>query len=358
MVKKRILWIDLLRGLGMFFIIWGHSLSNAQSFLVTMLFEVNVPLFFILSGYLYHEQKISVQVYKLFYNLLLPYIVTCAFMAFNTMVANLTGGELIFKSMGSLKDVIKASIFAMGTPVLLMGTHINVPAIGAIWFLIALLWDEILFNFLVKKTISKGYFGIFMSIFSIILLVLGFELTHYGILPWSLNASMIGFGFMWGGYLLKKSNFLRFSKIEILIISLLLFLGWCLAGVFKVYFWMNIAATNNIFLAILSAFCGSFFLILLMQYVTNSQQDNEILRFISLYGKYSLIVLCVHIIDGNTYCLNRYIGLLVTKPIWLITLFNLCYHVAITIFGIYVVTKIPFLKSIYDNRERKFTWQK
>jgi len=357
MKRKRIIWIDLVRGLGMLLIIWGHSLNNPRSFLGTLLFEVNVPIFFLLSGYLYHEQKFNKQLYKLFYNLIIPYIVTCALMGINTVIANKTGGLGIFKSMGSIKDVIKASFFAMGTPTVFIGTHVYMPAIGAIWFLIALLWDELLFNFIIKKTKHKKCFLTIMNTVSLLLLVLGFYLIKFGILPWSLNASMIGFVFMWVGFLLKKINFDNFTKLKILKFEVFMLAGWCLAGVFKVYFWMNIASTNNIFLGILSAFCGSIFLITVIEKITNKEGSNGVLKFVSLYGKYSLIVLCTHIIDGNTLCLNKYFGLIINQPQWLITLLNFSYHVIITIFGIYIVIKIPLLRSIYDNREEKFKWQ-
>lgn len=359
MTRKRIVWIDLLRGLGMVFIIWGHSLNNPQNFLGTLLFEINVPIFFILSGYLYHEQLFSKQLYKLFYNLIVPYIVTCVFMIINSFIVDKTGGLGIFKSMGIVKDVVKACFFAMGTPEPLMNTQINMPAIGAIWFLIALLWDELLFNFFMTITQKKQSRKLIMSFVSILFLIIGFFMAKQGeILPWSLNASMIGFIFMWGGFLLKEFNLVDLSFVKFLILELIMIFVWCLSGVYKVHFWMNIATTNNVILGVLSAFCGSIFFILLFQRFTNYEQNSSILKIISLYGKYSLIVLCVHIIDGNTYCLNKYISMIITNPVWAITLFNCLYHIMITILGIYIILKVPLLKSIYDNRERKFKWQK
>lgn len=359
MGRKRIIWIDLLRGLGMIFIIWGHSLNNPQSFLGTLLFEVNVPIFFILSGYLYHEQRFGKQLYKLFYNLILPYIITCIFMGINTYIANKTGGLGIFKSMGTIKEVTKACAFAMGTTEPLLKTSINMPAIGAIWFLIALLWDELVFNFLMKKLSSQKHRKMIMTIISILLLILGFSLAKSGLfMPWSVNASMIGFIFMWGGFWLKEFKFINFSYIKLLMLEVLMVLIWFMAGIYKVYFWMNIATTNNTVLGMMSAFCGSVFFIVLFQYFAGRECDNKALKIISLYGKYSLIVLCIHIIDGNTYCLNKYITLFVIKPIWLVTLFNCLYHILITVIGIYLVIKVPLLKSIYDNREKKFKWQK
>ncbi|MEK1376643.1 hypothetical protein HCZ77_01230 [Limosilactobacillus fermentum] len=56
----------------MLFIIWGHTLKGWESYQGAFFLTVNVPIFFALSGYLYHPQKIVKQAYKLVFNLLVP----------------------------------------------------------------------------------------------------------------------------------------------------------------------------------------------------------------------------------------------------------------------------------------------
>ena len=148
-VKKRIEWIDLARALGMFFIIFGHALPDINGRLAIFVYTFNVPIFFVLSGYLYHEQSFIVQIKKLFYNLLLPYFSTGFLMLLISFLANNIKLNLGIKSMGSLSEVIRAIFWGIGTRGRLATFNIIVPPIGTLWFLLALFWADIVFNFLI-----------------------------------------------------------------------------------------------------------------------------------------------------------------------------------------------------------------
>ncbi|SFV41356.1 O-acetyltransferase [Ligilactobacillus acidipiscis] len=56
-MSKRIEWIDMARGIAIIMIVITHSLSQySRSFFSALLFVVNVPIFFILSGYLFRKK--------------------------------------------------------------------------------------------------------------------------------------------------------------------------------------------------------------------------------------------------------------------------------------------------------------
>ena len=59
-MKKRIDWIDIVRAMGMFLIIMGHTLEGyTYSIVGKLIFAVHVPVFFVLSGYLYKEKPVK-----------------------------------------------------------------------------------------------------------------------------------------------------------------------------------------------------------------------------------------------------------------------------------------------------------
>jgi hypothetical protein len=91
------------------------------------------------------------QVYKLVFNLLLPYFFTAFVIIFVSFVSNHVPHGATIMSIGSDKDTFKAFIFGMGGTAPLIGTKIIMPQIGAIWFLVALFWDSIVFNMMMKK---------------------------------------------------------------------------------------------------------------------------------------------------------------------------------------------------------------
>ena len=61
-MKKRIDWIDIVRAMGMFLIIMGHTLEGyTYSIVGKLIFAVHVPVFFVLSGYLYKEKPVKIK---------------------------------------------------------------------------------------------------------------------------------------------------------------------------------------------------------------------------------------------------------------------------------------------------------
>ena len=75
MQQKRYVWIDWMKTMGMFFIISGHFFSVGHKYL----YMFSVPLFFFLSGVLFHkENDTMIFVKKCFYNLFLPMFLICS----------------------------------------------------------------------------------------------------------------------------------------------------------------------------------------------------------------------------------------------------------------------------------------
>ncbi|MGV3119497.1 acyltransferase family protein [Lactiplantibacillus argentoratensis] len=61
-MKKRIEWIDIARGITMISVVIGHSLYGYNNGLLShFIYTFHMPIFFILTGYLYDEFTIEVQ---------------------------------------------------------------------------------------------------------------------------------------------------------------------------------------------------------------------------------------------------------------------------------------------------------
>ncbi|WP_270336041.1 acyltransferase family protein [Ligilactobacillus agilis] len=109
-MKNRIAWIDFVRASGMVMIIIVHSLAGiyGSSFLGKVLFAVNVPVFFILSGYLFKEKKLSQVIKGGFFNLILPYVFSAI------LIALIEQAYSIFPSWVnefSAKDFVKGALY-------------------------------------------------------------------------------------------------------------------------------------------------------------------------------------------------------------------------------------------------------
>lgn len=90
MMIERIHWIDLLKGLGIFFVILGHTIKNND--LYVWIYSFHMPLFFFISGYL-TEPRNSIKDYNQYIwkkckNLLFPFFIFRILLVFIGLLLN------------------------------------------------------------------------------------------------------------------------------------------------------------------------------------------------------------------------------------------------------------------------------
>ena len=73
--SPRLIWIDYMKVLGMYFIVYGHFFSIGSKYIYTF----NVALFFVISGFLTKKENRPIIFWKkIWYNLILPTIIICS----------------------------------------------------------------------------------------------------------------------------------------------------------------------------------------------------------------------------------------------------------------------------------------
>jgi len=55
-MDKRIEWLDVLKGIGIFFVVAGHFYKSDDPVLV-YIYSFHMPLFFFISGYVYDDRR-------------------------------------------------------------------------------------------------------------------------------------------------------------------------------------------------------------------------------------------------------------------------------------------------------------
>lgn len=138
---QRLVWIDWMKTIGMFAIIWGHCSPDG---LEPFLYSFSVPLFFLVSGYL-TKNDISWPVFvkKTVVGLCVPYLILCFIYLF---VYSCINNE--YFTIGGLKYSIK---------LILLGYHSNSGNMGCgnLWFVYTLVLIKIIHQILAKNLISK-----------------------------------------------------------------------------------------------------------------------------------------------------------------------------------------------------------
>ena len=126
-------WIDWMKAIGMFLIVYGHYFSYGA----TYIYVFNVPLFFIISGYLYKKET-STKVFwlKLFYNLIVPMLFLVVIMQLYLLTRRILWGQ---SSIYEIKDIIINIIIGQQKE------------LGACWFIYTLALIKILRFYIPEK---------------------------------------------------------------------------------------------------------------------------------------------------------------------------------------------------------------
>lgn len=353
-MKKRIGWIDITRGIGMLLIIIGHTLGPYTfSTVARVIFAVHVPVFFVLSGYLFSQKDWKTIFSKLNRNLLLPYIATCFIMIVANWIALHHQNPFIVAKIQTHQFII-AALYGVGTNTAIPFMNQTVFAIGAIWFLVAMYIGDLMFN-LSFKIADRFKSTKLILLLSLAECILGFILAskiHF-ILPWSISAALESQAFYCGGYLIRKSNLIERSFVYPIIGIVL----WGISA-YTGFFYLNTGYAANPFFAILGGIGGSFTLMVLSKYLELILSKIPlVLKAIQKFGQLSLLVLCGHIFDLNILGLAGIVyNQFIRNSEIVATIVSIGYRILFVSLILVIIPRIPFIRSFFLNRQYPFNF--
>ena len=192
MAGKRYLWIDWMKVIGIYFIIVGHLFPNESPFIYTF----NVPLFFIISGFLNKVDNDSVAFFtKQKERLLIPMVIMFSVCFVYDIIWSLITNSLTL-------SILYRPFYAATGFVFYDGDY---RALRALWFLYTLFLIKILANYFSKKAL------IFFSIIGILAsLILNYN--HIDMWPNSFVNVCLSIPFFTFGLFLKHGKSLNFIQ--------------------------------------------------------------------------------------------------------------------------------------------------
>lgn len=199
--KKRIEWIDILRGIGIIYVVLGHCTGNL--ILSDYISSFHMQLFFLMSGYLFTIEKYDnfkdFMISK-FKSLLVPYI--------------------IFATIGVLFQYIFYKInhgtFNIHEIIIGIITGKNIWDFP-LWFLLSLFVDCIVFYVLIKHISNLKYIVLIATIISL----LGYISPVYINNLWRTKSTIVSIFFLGIGYIVRRKfdlDKLKHTKILMLIL--------------------------------------------------------------------------------------------------------------------------------------------
>lgn len=184
MKNERILWLDLAKLFGIFLIVFGHMslYSGSLKWLNTYVYSFHVPLFFMLSGYLFNKYKdysFLKFLKKKSVTFLIPYFVFSILFLIIYLVLGSSVAETLNKQINfSLSNLFLGILYATGD---------KLPQNAPLWFLPCLFVVEVLY-FLISKFCKNN--KVLLTFICVSLCFL-FLYIKFPLFPWSLNSAFI-----------------------------------------------------------------------------------------------------------------------------------------------------------------------
>ncbi len=178
-IKERKNWIDWMKAIGMLMIVWGHCFPDGGT--SEFLYAFNVPLFFIISGYLTHrEHSMALCWDKCLHNLVIPYFILSLIKVAGFILKHLDDGMWAWSLFG-----------------VTFGFHsINgASGCGNLWFFYALIVIKLVYQMFVHGKKS-------MLAVSILSLCGAVAYNHFGVeMAWGVTDAMLALPFFMLGNL-------------------------------------------------------------------------------------------------------------------------------------------------------------
>lgn len=289
MEKNRIQFIDIARGIAIICIILGHMGSNSINRVV---FTFHVPIFYFITGY-FTNNKIPVRnfIKNKFKTLLIPYACTCLVIILLAMIKS----GILYGTDAAIQSILEwlfASLYGAGGT--LKAPFYIIP-IGAIWFLWATFWGSMFLR--CSLNLKRGYRMVMVSL----LFIIGYWSREWMWFPYSIQAGCCATLFMYLGYLLRESkDKLKELSMETKIAgTIMAFLVWLeFIKNFK-SFWLVSCDIGRGAIDIFGCICGCYIVVLVSRFI--EKHIKLLADALAFLGKYSLFMLCVHIVELNLF---------------------------------------------------------
>lgn len=165
-------------------------------------------------------------------------------------------------------------------------------------------------------------------------------------LPWDIQAGATAAVFIWLGYIVKANAILTIRPSKWIVCICLMIMAWCIR--YFNGFWMVTNYFGNGIMDFIGAFAISYLIYWSVKLCFI--HCNNFSKVLSWYGKYSLVILCFHIIELDLFPWAVFMSFIVSMGInkfvmWSIII--ICKLVWVT-FGVFIVLNVPVLRKIFN----------
>lgn len=333
-MKNRLKYIDIAKGIAIICIILGH-LENAN--INRIVFTFHVPIFFFITGCFTNKKKsIGAFIKEKVRTLLVPYVLTCLLI----ILIGSIEGYILGDFASAFIRWCYASIYGAGDSYM---EPFYIPAIGALWFLLAIFWGSCFLR------ISLNFSKYLRISFILLLFIVGYYSRLICWFPLSIQAGACATLFLYIGFLYNEMKNLIFSlpkEIKLFGLVWFLFTWYEFIRDFQ-SFWLVHCDIGRGIIDIWGCVCACSIVIVVSKFI--EQKSRIIGNILAECGKYSLLVLCVHIIELNLFpwwkIANKLVELGMSEKLQLS--FIITSKLLLDLLSVYVLSKMRFVRWLY-----------
>lgn len=217
--EKRLEGIDIAKGIGILLVIIGHSGLVFGEGLFKLIYGFHMPLFFLISGYLFHFEKWKEKGFSSFLkNKFCCYILPYFELVFINFVIEMLRHA---HTMGINRELVKTGCKYIYYSILSYASTSKMPNCSPLWYLTAI-FIAYIYLYALLSLRKKSYMQI---AFFVLMFGGGWTFTYVNTqLPWHFDSALIGCIFMGIGYTIREKQLLE--KLEPTALALMAICGF------------------------------------------------------------------------------------------------------------------------------------
>jgi len=287
---ERETWLDVAKMIGILLVVYGHSTEGPKS--ITFIYWFHMPLFFMISGYLFKPvntiSELKFYIKKLALRLLVPYCTYLILFSLYNVVLQLNASTF---NLSNLLDEVGS---------LLIGGRFITGVHGVFWYVTCLFITQILFSLIClyfKKNstrlliITSCYL---LAHFETIKLVHEFGKTTFNqiAIPWNMDVAFLAVFFLGLGFFIKKliSSIPNYIGISCFILSII-YMALYNLNKLDYHLSLKYLRYDHLFLDALIPITMTIAVFYLCQKISNI----KMIQSCTLLGKESLTIMYIHI---------------------------------------------------------------
>lgn len=321
--------IDIAKGIAIICVIIGH-LDGVNGILANAIYSFHMPLFFLVSGYLFKPSGNKESIIKNFERLVKPYLLVCGLFFLWFLILGIKYHNLDVPTRAIIQILFGSGLYQHSL------IWPKIPTIGVIWFLLALFWCKVAYN--IVYSYKQRY--LIAGLIAVVANLLGYYVIN---LPLTILPGLGGLMFFMLG------NFFREKKMYLNIRQKVIFLSGVLCWIVAIFYshTLMVGCEYGCYPLDIIAGCAGTLVIYKLSIVIKSYTV-YLSKVLMWFGMNSMAVLCFHFLEYHCFIWDH---IHVVPNTWY---YMFPAKICFVLFMSYIAYQMPYTRNLFGIQKISF----